>query len=421
MGFLALKRVVVPNLEWYGDQPLELLFPERWEVTRCRMEGEGKRGLRDEEIRAALENPVGTKPLSRLAEGHEEVIILFDDMTRPTKTYRVLPFILETLERAGIPDENVRLIMATGSHGPHGRLDFVKKLGEEVVERYPVYNHNPYDNLEDLGETSRGTPVKVNAEVMGCDLKIGIGSILFHRLMGFSGGGKIIMPGVAGIETIQHNHGDVGGFGAGRRPHPSTGYLRNEGNVMRLDAEEAARMVGLDFKVDMVINLRREPQALFAGDFVEEQRLGAQRAYREHATEAPREMDIVVVNAYARANEPHIAMWAAYTSVKEDGTIVLIPNAPDGEINHWIFGRHGKWHGGRLWGPRPRRPLQRGRRLIIYSPYRERTLEMKFGLPEQVTWVKTWVEVLEELRNDYPGRARVAVYPDATLGYPRTA
>lgn len=306
--------------------------------------------------------------------------------------------------------------MATGSHGPHGRLDFVKKLGEEVVDQYPVYNHNPYDNLEHLGETSRGTSVEVNAKVMGCDLKIGIGSILFHRLMGFSGGGKMISLGVAGIETIQHNHGEVGGFGPGRKTHPSTGYLKNRGNVMRLDAEEAARMAGLDFKIDIIINLNREPIALFAGDFVEEQRLGALRAREEYATTAQRERDIVVVNAYSRANEAGLAMWAAYTSVKEDGAIVLIPNAPDGEINHWIFGRHGKWHGGRLWSPRTRRPLQRGRRLIIYSPYKERGLDLKLGLPEQVIWVKTWVEILEELRNDYPDNARVLVYPDATLG-----
>lgn len=93
-----MKRVVVPNLEWYGDQPLELLFPERWEVTRCAIEGEGKPGLRDHEIRAVLENPVGTKPLIQLVEGHEEVVVLFDDLTRPTKTYKILPFLLKALK-----------------------------------------------------------------------------------------------------------------------------------------------------------------------------------------------------------------------------------------------------------------------------------------------------------------------------------
>jgi len=412
-----LKKVIVPGLGTYGDTSHELLFPESWDVTRCAMEGEGKPVLRDNEIKFVLDNPVGAKPLSKLVEGHEEVVILFDDSTRPSKTFRVIPFVLEALEKEKIPDENIRFICASGSHGPHGRLDFVRKLGEDIVGRYAVYNHNPYDNLKDLGNSSRGTPVKINAEFMGCDLKIGIGSIHFHRLMGFTGGAKIISPGVAGIETIQYNHGNIGGFGPGLTVHPTCGYLKNEGNVMRLDAEETARMAGLDFKVDMVNNVERDPIAIFAGDFVAEQRLAAQTAFKEHATEAPKEMDIVVVNAYARGNEPGLAMWCAYTSVKEDGTVVLIPNAPDGDINHWIFGRHGKWLGSRLSAPGPPRALTRGRRVIIYSPFKEHGLRV--GLPEQRMWVKTWVETLEELKNDYPSQAKVAVYPDATLQFPR--
>lgn len=415
-----MKKVVVPSLEPYGDKPLELLFPEKWDVTRCAMGGEGKPVLRDNEIKAVLENPAGAKPLSKLVEGHKEVVILFDDSTRPSKTFRVIPFVLEALEKERIPEENIRFLMASGSHGPHGRLDFVRKLGEDIVDRYAVYNHNPYDNLTDLGKTSRGTPVKINAEVMGCDLKIAIGSIHFHRLMGFTGGSKIMSPGVASIETIQYNHGDIGGFGPGQKVHPTCGYLKNEGNVMRLDSEETARMAGLDFKIDMVNNVDRDPIAIFAGDFVQEQRLAAQRALEEHATEAPKEMDIVIVNAYARGNEPSLAMWAANTSVKKDGAIVLIPNAPDGDINHWIFGRHGKWIAGRLASAGgPPRPLAQGRRIIIYSPYREHGL--RIGLPEQRMWVKTWAEVLEELKNDYPNHSKAAVYQDATVQFPKPA
>lgn len=414
-----MKKIIVPSIEPLGDKQHELLFPDKWDVTRCAMEGESRPVLRDDEIRTALENPVGAKPLSRLVEGHKEAVIIFDDSTRPTKTFRVLPFVLEALGKEKIPDDNIRLIIATGSHGPHGRLDFVRKLGEDVVEHYAVYNHNPYDNLKDLGKTSRGTPVKINAEVMGCDLKIGIGSIHFHRLMGFTGGAKIISPGVASIDTIQYNHGNLGGFGPGQQPHPSCGYLKNEGNIMRLDSEETAKMAGLDFKIDMVNNVSRDPIGIYAGDFVKEQRLAADRALKEHATEAPTEMDVTVVNAYARGNEPSLAMRAAYTSVKQDGAIVLIPNMPDGDINHWIFGRHGKWLGARLSSPGPRRPLTRGRRLIIYSPYKEHGL--RIGTAEQTMWVKTWPEVLEELRNDYPDHAKVAVYPDATLQFPKPA
>ncbi len=409
--------VTVPNLQWYGDTPLSLEFPESWEVMRCRMACEGQPPLSGDEIEAVLENPIGTIPLSRIAEGADEVVIIIDDMTRPTKSFQYVKPILRILNRVGVHRDNIRFVMAPGSHGTFARTDFVKKLGDEIVAEYQCYNHNPYDMLDYLGETSRNTPVYVNSEVMGCDLKIGVGTVLFHRLMGFSGGGKIILPGVAGIETIYHNHGEVGGFGPDRKPHPTTGYMKNEGNVMRLDTEDAARMAGLDFKVDSVLNLNRDPIGAYAGDFVETQRRASREVEKWHACEAPMEMDVVVANTYMRANEAQIGMWPAYNSVKEDGTIVLIANDMDGEINHWIFGRHGKKTGARLWGGDNSRPLRRGKRLIIYSPYKMRSYDMRFR-PEDVTWLREWEEVLEVLKSYHGPGSKAAVLPDATSGIP---
>jgi len=417
---LDTNEVTVPNLQWYGDTPLVLEFPLSWDVKRCKVASEDQTGMTDNQIRVALMNPIGSKSLGHLAEDCEEAAIIIDDMTRPTKSHQYVFYILATLRRSGVPRDNIRFIMASGSHGTYGRLDFVKKLGEDTVAEYQTYNHNPYEYLEYLGETSFGTPVYINAEVMGCDLKIGVGTVLFHRLMGFSGGCKMIMPGVAGIETIEHNHGDIGGFGPGRTPHHSTGYLKNEGNQMRLDAEEATRMVGLDFKVDTVLNLRRDPVEVYAGDFVETQRRACKAARRWHRTEAPTDVDIVVSNTYMRANEAQIGMWPGYCSVKEDGSIVLIANDPDGEVLHWIFGRHGKNRGARLWNPE-RRPLRRGKRLIIYSPYKMRAYDMRLGLSEQTVWLTDWDEVLEVLRMKHGPRTRVAVLPDATSGIPETA
>ena len=413
---MKMMEVTVPNLQWFGDEPLILEFPNNWDVIRCKMTCEGSAALSENAIRAALESPLGTKPLSKLAGEVGEVVVIIDDMTRPTKSHQYVDPILDILRKSRVPRDNVRFVMASGSHGTFTRLDFVKKLGEDTVAEYQCYNHNPYDMLDYIGETSRETPVYVNSEVMGCELKIGVGTVLFHRLMGFSGGGKMILPGVAGIETIYHNHGSVGGFGPRRTPHPSTGYLMNDGNVMRLDAEEAARMAGLDFKVDSVLNLERDPLEVYAGDFVETQRKASEGVKRWHACEAPRDMDIVVANTYMRANEAQIGMWPAYNSVSEDGTIVLVANDVNGEINHWIFGRHGKERGARLWSG-VQRPLSRGGRLIIYSPYKMRSYEMRFR-PEDVTWLREWGEVLEVLRSYHGPGSRVAVLPDATSGIP---
>jgi nickel-dependent lactate racemase len=410
-----LKEVIIPYHAWYEDEGHTITFPEEWDILYCNMMCEETSGLPSEAIEASIKNPIGQRPLDVLAAGAEEVAIIFDDMTRPTKTYQYAPLILEILEGAGVPRDNIRFIIGAGSHGTYGRRDFVKKLGEETVDNYQVYNHNPYEMLDYLGETSFGCPIYVNGEVMSCDLKIGIGTVLFHRLTGFSGGGKIISPGVAGIETIRYNHGELGGFGPDLTPHPSSGYLKNEGNVLRLDAEEAAGMAGLDFKVDTVLNLRRDPLEVFAGDYVETQRRAAEGAKRWHRTEC-KEADIVVVGSYMRENEPYLGFFGAYQMVKSEGSIVLFYSDPDGDINHWIFGRHGKKTGASLWSSKPS-SLRKGARLIIYSPFKLKSFELRFQ-PEETTWCKTWEEVLEELGNVHGEGSRVAVIPDGTSCIP---
>jgi len=411
--------VEVPGQPWFKDKPIRLTFPSGWKVQRCEMAGEDQRGLTKAQIGKAIRNPIGAKPLAKLAKGRKEAVIIFDDSTRPTKTHQYAPIVLEEIKKAGIKDDCIRFIVAPGSHGTMGRQLFAKKLGEDILDKYPVYNHNPYEMCKQVGTTSYGTPVWVNAEVMACDLKIGIGSVLYHRMSGFSGGGKIISPGVAGIETIRANHGPLGGFGPGLKPHASTGYLVNDGNILRLDAEETARIAGLDFKIDSVLNLKRDPIETYAGDFVQTQRKASEGVLRWHRTESPVDMDVVVANSYMRANEPYLGLWPAQESVKQDGSVVLICNDPDGDVNHWIFNHHGKYVGASLWSGKARN-LARGARLIVYSPYRLRSLEERLGAPGTVTWCREWGEVIEELKKFHKGNPKVAVLPDGTSGIPES-
>jgi nickel-dependent lactate racemase len=411
-----MKLVSLPSHQWHGDKPLSLKFPDFWDVKRCKMACEDQKEKTEIEILDTIENPLGTEPLSQMAERAKEVVIIFDDMTRPTRTHQYAKPILDILRCAGISRDNIRFIIAPGTHGTFGRLDFVKKLGDEIVDEYQVYNHNPYEMLDYLGATSYGTPVYVNSEVMKCDLKIGIGTVLFHRLTGFSGGGKIISPGVAGIETIRSNHGELGGFGPNYTPHSSTGYLTCDENLIRLDAEETARMAGLDFKVDTVLNLQRNPIEIYAGDFIETHRKAVNGVKRWHRCESPK-ADIVVANSYMRENEPYLSFWPALTSVREEGSVVIITNDPDGDINHWLFNHHGKTTGASLWSGEPRK-LGRGARLILFSPYKLRSLEMRMGLPETTTWIKNWDGVVEELKKHHKQGSKVVVLPDATSGIP---
>ena len=137
---LKEKTVSVPQLAWYSDTKIDLDFPEKWDVTLCPMAGQNKPGLSDEGIRAAFANPIGTKTIRKLAFGKEEVVIIFDDMTRPTKVYQLLPFVLKELRMGGVSDDHIRFVVASGAHGTWTRIDFAKKLGEDVINRFPVYN-----------------------------------------------------------------------------------------------------------------------------------------------------------------------------------------------------------------------------------------------------------------------------------------
>ena len=107
------------------------------------MKGGERKKLTPEEMEKAFLHPIGTKPISELARGKKEVVILFDDLARPTPVYEIVPFVLRELEKAGISDRQVRFIAALGAHGAHTANDFRKKLGEEVLDRFPVYNHHP--------------------------------------------------------------------------------------------------------------------------------------------------------------------------------------------------------------------------------------------------------------------------------------
>ena len=203
---MTTKTVAVPKQMWYEEGELQLTFPESWEVVPCLMNGHDVPQIAPEQIKAAFDNPIGSPPLRKLARGRVEVAIIFDDISRPTRVADLMPYILEEMDAAGIPEGAIRFICASGAHGAHTFQDFQKKLGGEILDNFPVYNHNPYENCTYVGQTSMGTKLSINAEVMSCDLKIGIGSVIPHPQSGFGGGGKIVLPGIASIDSIETFH-----------------------------------------------------------------------------------------------------------------------------------------------------------------------------------------------------------------------
>jgi nickel-dependent lactate racemase len=409
---VEIQSVKVPQLLWHENSELDLAFPKSWEVILCRMMGHNRPKLTEKEMRLAFSKPIGSGSIREVAKGRHEVAIIFDDLSRPTRAAEILPFVLEELEEAGIGDERIRFIAALGAHGPHTNVDFRKKLGEEIPERFPVYNHNPFGNCTFLGKTRLGTPLAINSEVMACDLRIGIGCICPHGFSGYGGGGKILLPGVASMEAISFNHATLL-----KAPRDLWGTGKFEGNVFREDIEEATRMAGLDIKVDVVVNGRGETAGLFVGDPILEHIEGVELAKTVYATKAPREADVVVINNHCKANEASIGIEMAARTIKEGGgDLVLIANVPEGQVTHYLFGNFGKIHRGGYLSVQPVLPPKVDR-LIIFAPFGDKGSAGYFAPPPSIIWAKKWDDVLGILENRWGNWARVVVYPDATVQY----
>jgi len=376
---MTTQNIRIPIKAWYGDEEMELNFPNSWEINECRMAGHDTPPLSDEQLREALQNPMETKPLREMALGKKQVVILFDDLTRPAPTWKILPFVLEELHGAGITDDQIRFVTAYANHAAMSQEDFVKKLGKDVVRRYHIYNHNTYEHHVDLGKTSRGTPVLINREVMACDLKIAIGGLIPHLGAGFGGGAKMVLPGVAAITSVDYNH---------------------------------------SMKIDLLVNNRREVIGVFAGDFITQHRAGVKKARQLYATPIIKDSDIVVMNAFPIENQTIKAVWPGRLALKEGGLGVVITQSVEGQAPHYLAGRFGTDYGGKLWGKTQKLLIPQAERILVCSSYLARNDLDTYGPPEKVVPCATWGEVLLHLMESYPEKAKVAVYPYAAIQLP---
>lgn len=414
-----MKYVKIPTLAWYGDYVETLTFPNDWEVIECHMVGHNKRALTHREIKASFTKPVDTDRISEIASNRRNALVIFDDMTRGTPVAKLVPYIIDELKKGGMPEERIKFIMALGAHGACNRMDFVKKLSNRIVERYAVYNHNPFENCKYVGKTSLGTPIELNKEVIKCDLKIGVGSIAPHSMFGFSGGAKIILPGVTSIKTIYFNHCVLGGYGPKRIPHESTGLGVDNENILYSDAEEAAQMIKLDIKVDVLMNEKREITEVFVGHPIVQRKVALKVAKKHYLTYPAENCDVVIANCYTKANEADTGLWAGLRSVKDGGTVVLICHTPKGQVIHYLYGKFGEKIGGRGW--EDENSLQKIGNLIIYSRYKEADPHLPIWSKKhksKIFWAKTWMEVMKKIKSIHKGSIKVAVYPCAELQYP---
>jgi nickel-dependent lactate racemase len=404
-------EIELPKHLWHGNELFTIDLPDAWDVQFCPMNGYAKPPLTAAAMRAALDAPIESPSLRELAKGKQSAVIIFDDMTRPTRTFELAPLVVAELLAGGMQEEDIVFVCALGTHGALSMIDFRKKLGADIVKRFRVFNHNIYENCVEIGTTSRGTKMMINREVANAELKIGIGCVAPHIQAGFSGGGKLVLPGIAHIDSIAHYHNEVEGMGK-----ETTGMGRMCHNIMRKEIDEAAAMAGIDFFINVLVNGRGLTTDIFAGDMQASHRQAVTQSTEHYAVASvPTGKDVTIANAFVKANEMGIAVLMGMLPLADcTGTVVVIADSPEGQVIHYLLGRFGRNYGGRQF---PVAAVPENIDLIIMAPHLDKTFGDWFANPQAITWTETWDETRELLEIKFGPGTRAAVIPDATLQY----
>jgi lactate racemase len=394
--------IELPWAAWHADSTHRLECPSEWIVDRLTPKEAPQ--LADEAIQAALEAPINSDGLDAISSDCRTACIAVDDLARPTRASDILPFVFQKLHAAGLGADSIRVVIATGSHGSLSERELRWKLGDECVSTYRIECHNCRDNLAGTGVRYGDSELQINRAFLDADLKVAIGTVLPHPFAGFSGGAKLVLPGLADLRSIQRSHQFVQmGLRGGADP--------NE-NRFRLEAERIARDLGLKFSISVVTNVRRETVGVFAGDPVDSHRQACAAAKEAFGCEIRRSYDCALVNAFPKdidllQSEAAFVVWKTAKSpvVREGGVVVLTTAASAG------LGRHGLFEPGGVSyvQPQPKRWLK-DRELWIYSP------GVSGETVHQLYWnaypvFQDGSELMKALERRLPDQALVAVFP----------
>lgn len=395
----------LPSNSLYGDKPIPISLPDNWDVHISEFAGYNSPALNEAELRRGIHAAIGTAPISQGARGKKSAVIIIDDITRPTPCEKLCRAIIDELLEAGVPKSEIWFVAALGTHGVMYREQFVRKLGEALVEEFEVYNHNPFFNHVFLGNTANFVPVEINRDVMAAEYKIALGTVMPHSYFGFSGGAKCILPGVSSMRTITANHSftSIHDFNMGKQQ-----------TLMRSDAEQAARMMGLDYKVDVLLNGKGEICKLFAGDFEASIKEAAKYGAEHYKSGFVPDCDVVLANNYFKPTEPNCAYRPEIiASLKEGGSFILASNTPFGPCVHYLYDRWGHSSpGGLMWSGCYSKEAKMGK-AIVFAQHTIKGARDPWYIDEAsgAVYLRDWAQVLAELDD---GRAKKAViYPNA--------
>ncbi|MBR0366796.1 MAG: nickel-dependent lactate racemase [Clostridia bacterium] len=282
--------------------------------------------MNEEEVRRALENPIGTPRLKDIVKPGEKIAVITSDITRPCPTYRIMPPLLDELYSAGCRPEDITLVFALGSHRKHTPAEMLKLAGQRAINEIECVDSDP-DDCVHIGVTDCGTPVDITRVVAEADRRICLGNIEYHYFAGYSGGAKAIMPGSSTPAAIQANHSMM------VKDECCAGNL--DGNPLRQDIEQAAAMTGVDFIVNVVLDEHKQIVRAVAGDLVKAHREGCKFLDGMYMKPIEQRADIVIVSQGGAPKDLNLyqtqkALDNAKHAVKKGGTIILIGSCKEG-------------------------------------------------------------------------------------------
>jgi nickel-dependent lactate racemase len=301
------------------------------------LEAKSAAPLPDEQaaLEAAVANPIGTAPLAELARGKRSAAISVCDITRPVPNRKTLPVILRTLEQAGIPAENITICIATGLHRIATPAELDEILSPDIASRYKIFNHDAKILADHryLGETQSGIPVYIAEAFVSADLRITLGFIEPHLMLGYSGGRKLIAPGLAAQETIKVIH--------------SPRFMRDtrsvEGSIadnpLHKELQEIARMAGHTFMLDVALTRKREIAQVFAGDPIAAHATGVDFVSKVMLEKIDKPVDAVVTTCAGYPLDLTLyqavkGVTAASHIVREGGKILICAECAEGPGAH---------------------------------------------------------------------------------------
>jgi nickel-dependent lactate racemase len=279
-------------------------------------------------IDSALDKPILSPRLNEIIKPEDKIIIIIDDFTRPTPSEKLFPSILKQVHDTGASHNQVKILVAAGTHRRMSDDELINKLGQNVYDNYQVLNHDymsgPFVNL---GYTESGIPVEINEHVIKADVKIAIGNVVPHTSAGWGGGSKIILPGVCSYKTTEMMH---------IRACLTQPLLEVPGSrdiQTRREMDDIASKVGLDFLVNTVLDDDGNILAVFTGDFIEAHQKACEFAKMTQIVPIPAKADILVVSA----NPCHFDYWQglkpyiySHLAVREDGIIIFLLDGSEG-------------------------------------------------------------------------------------------